>query len=240
MNIDNKIGDRKLFDNILKSKSGRYFVSFVNPFSYNSLMKNKTLSENIDVFFIDGNLFRLLYGLFHNKVERISFDYSSIASDVLDYAVSEGLNVGFVGATETELEKAIDNINLNHNNLKVVYKRNGYFSSQEEREKALHCINDTNVQLLIVGMGTPYQEEFMSLVKKSCTKVRLAFSCGGFLTQTSINKDYYHPLIKKFHLMWLQRMFMHSHVRKRVLTDYPVFVVKYIITNLKRVFRVRS
>ncbi|ENM5894852.1 WecB/TagA/CpsF family glycosyltransferase, partial [Vibrio mimicus] len=184
---------------------------------------------------IDGNLLRILHGLFHTRVERISFDYSSIASDVFDYAIANNLNVGLVGATESELDLALQNIKMNHSGLKIVYARNGYFSSDYEICESINEINDCNVSLLIVGMGAPYQEKFLSFVKKSCKNIDLAFSCGGFITQTAISRDYYYPIVKRLNLMWLQRVIMHSHVRKRILFDYPIFIVKYISSKLKRI-----
>jgi UDP-Gal:alpha-D-GlcNAc-diphosphoundecaprenol beta-1,4-galactosyltransferase len=235
MDIESKIGNKDDFDNIISGHCTRTFVSFVNPFSYKTLMSNKDLIDDIDIFFIDGNLLRILHSLFHARVERISFDYSSIASDVFEYAIANNLNVGLVGATESELELALQNITMNHSGLNIVYARNGYFSSDDEICLSVNELNDCNVNLLIVGMGAPYQEKFLSFVKKSCRNIVLAFSCGGFITQTAIRRDYYYPIIKRLNLMWLQRMVMHSHVRKRILFDYPIFIFKYISSKLKRV-----
>ena len=66
MDVDNKIGGRKLFDVLLSNKGERSFVSFVNPFSYLLLKDNIDCTQDIDVFFIDGNLLRFLHCLFHD------------------------------------------------------------------------------------------------------------------------------------------------------------------------------
>ena len=81
-------------------------------------------------------------------------------------------------------------------------------------------------------MGTPIQDQFIIEAKDSCPNVKLMFTCGGFLTQTSIKSDYYHPLIKKFSLRWLQRMVMHKHVRQRVIKDYPKFLISYLYEHI--------
>lgn len=54
------------------------------------------------------------------------------------------------------------------------------------------------IDILIIGMGSPYQEKFAVKIKKENINIPLTFTCGGFLTQTSIKADYYHPLVKKF------------------------------------------
>ena len=83
-------------------------------------------------------------------------------------------------------------------------------------------------------MGTPYQERFSVSLKKLLTSPATIITCGGFLTQTSIKADYYHPLIKKLGLRWLQRMVMHKHVRDRVLKKYPKFIFYYLYSMVRQ------
>ena len=63
-------------------------VSFVNPFSYSVLIKSPMIVDGIDLFYSDGSLLQRLHNIFHrkSKVNRVSFDYSSIAGDVFNFA----------------------------------------------------------------------------------------------------------------------------------------------------------
>lgn len=83
-------------------------------------------------------------------------------------------------------------------------------------------------------MGSPYQENFSISLKNSFgnSRLKLIITCGGFLTQTSIKTDYYHPIIKKTGLRWLQRMVMHKHVRDKVFSKYPSFILKYFVERI--------
>lgn len=210
-------------------------ISFVNPFSYFKLLNLSSLTREIDVFFSDGSLLCLFHGFFcKQKVKRASFDYSSIAGEVLDYSVREHLKIAIVGATQEELEGAIVHLKAQHEGLDVVYSRNGYFLNSEDMLSSIDALSTSQADLLLIGMGTPYQEEYAALLKRHCKKTLVALTCGGFLTQTSMRPDYYYPIVKKLGVRWLQRMVMHRHVRERVIKDYPKFVFHYIKDKLFR------
>ena len=119
-----------------------------------------------------------------------------------------------------------------HKNLNIVFTRNGYFNSEAEKTKTFNNISTSKANLVIVGMGSPLQEEFSILIKKSVQDKLLIFTCGGFLSQTSKNINYYHPFVIKLGLRWLQRVFLHKHVRKRIIKYYPRFVFNYIKSNI--------
>ncbi len=235
--LEDKIRDKMFFKGMLKKETENLYVSFVNPFSYSILEKNNKIHECIDYFFIDGNLLRLCYNFSNRhlgkKVDRVSFDFSSIAGDVFDYCINNDLKIAFVGATKDELKGAVDNLMVKYPALNISYCRNGFFASEEEISLCVEEIKNFGVDVLVVGMGTPYQEKFLSVFRGRVKDVKIAFTCGGFLTQTSIKTDYYYPIVKKLNLMWLQRFIMHKHVRNRLLRIYPKFVFNYFVKYLK-------
>jgi N-acetylglucosaminyldiphosphoundecaprenol N-acetyl-beta-D-mannosaminyltransferase len=206
-------------------------VTFVNPFSYYILKGRSDLVDYFDYIFIDGLLLEVLHNRFHdNRVQRASFDFSSIANDVFEHCIINGLKVSLIGAKEEENKKAVKNIKSIFPKLNICSSRNGYFYGTELCDY-LFQIKSLNPDVIIVGAGTPIQEEIILKAKKM--KIgKLLFTCGGFLTQTSMKTEYYHPLIKKLDLRWLQRAFLHKHVRRRLLINYPRFLVKYLLERL--------
>ena len=94
--------------------------------------------------------------------------------------------------------------------------------------KTIAELNLLQPEVILVGMGTPYQERFSINAKQQLSSPAVIITCGGFLTQTSIKPDYYYPWVKKLGLRWLQRIIMHKHVRDRVLKKYPKFTVSYL------------
>jgi len=233
LKLDNKIrcGDSfNVYCNEAINSANSCVVSFVNPFSYKQLLNEPSLIEHIDSFFVDGFLLVRFHSLFVERIRRASFDYSSIASDFFHLAIEKNASIAVIGAKEEELVPAVQTINTQFPALDICYARNGYI---DDKEAVLQELDKTKPRIVLLGMGTPYQERFATFLKANLKQPTLVITCGGFLTQTSIRADYYHPLVKKLGLRWLQRMIMHQHVRERVVKEYPKFVLHYVSTHLQ-------
>ncbi|EKF9699381.1 WecB/TagA/CpsF family glycosyltransferase [Vibrio cholerae] len=205
-------------------------ITFINPFSYRYFEDNPDKIDDFTNFFIDGSSLVFLHNLFHlNKVDRVSFDYSSIAGDVFKFCTDNDLNVAIIGGSEIEIKNACNNIVSEYPKLKINYRRNGFFNNKIEVEDIV--FNVLKSDFIILGLGTPKQEDFSSYLH-SIYPGKIIFTCGGFITQTAIKNDYYFPIVKKLGLRWLQRAIMHKHVRRRLLYDYPIFFYKYIKCKL--------
>lgn len=238
--LDDKISVNQDVSSLLSSTESGLprLVSFVNPFSYRVLIESPKIIDSIDLFYSDGSLLQKLHNIFYpkSKVDRVSFDYSSIAGKVFDFAQKNALKVALVGGTSTEISQAKVNIRACHPSLNVVYSRSGFFDDEKEKGDCCDLIDKFGATILIVGMGTPIQEQFLMEAKLNCPSVKLMFTCGGFLTQTAIKADYYHPIIKKLGLRWLQRVVLHKHVRHRIIKDYPRFLVTYLYEHIAMLF----
>ena len=139
-----------------------------------------------------------------------------------------------IGATEEEINVCVDHIKDKFSELNIIAHQNGYIHHMDE---TIQHIEKLDPDVIIAGMGTPVQEEFIVNIKKSNAAPAIAITCGGFFTQTSIRSDYYYGWVKKLGLRWLQRAIMHKHVRRRLVCEYPVFIMKYLSHNLKLIGR---
>jgi exopolysaccharide biosynthesis WecB/TagA/CpsF family protein len=234
LKINNKLQNKSMFLKELKyNQCKSKVITFLNPFSYNVFLENEELIENFDSFYADGALLVKLHNIFNkNKIDRVSFDFSSIAKDVLEYANNNKLNIALIGAKQKELDGALVNLKNIYPSINFIYTRNGYFNNEYEYVECFKNLKEYDIDILIIGMGSPYQEKFAVKVKNENINLPLIFTCGGFLTQTSIKADYYHPFVKRFGLRWLQRAIMHKHVRNRLIKDYPIFIIKYIYNHI--------
>lgn len=205
-------------------------ISFVNPFSYMEVAKEKSLVDGVDYFFSDGALLCKLHSLFHKKIERASFDFSSIADYFLTLLETNNISIAMIGAQQQEIEVAVQNLTMMYPKLNVSFYRNGYI---DDVEGVVETLNNINPKVVLLGMGTPYQERMALILKKELLNTNLIITCGGFLTQTSIKADYYNPIVKKLGVRWLQRIVMHKHVRNRVIKDYPKFLISYLFCKDK-------
>lgn len=227
--LDSKISGLKTLNFILDhcDRKEPIAVSFLNPYSYEQMLNNKHLVNSVDYFFIDGSLLQRFNNFRYpnNIVERLSFDFSSIAHDVIKKSIEKNYSIALVGASDDEVKLAKENILKLYPNSNIKFIHNGFI---DDYEGVCNELNEACVDYLFLGMGSPKQEEFIYNLKNKLHGIKIIFTCGGFLSQTAIKPDYYHPLIKKTGLRWLQRMLLHKHVRRRVIRDYPKFIVKYI------------
>ena len=107
-------------------------ISFINPFSFYELKNNPELTNKFDGFFSDGGLLCKMHNLFNKeKIDRVSFDYSSIADDFLKFCEIEKLKVSIIGATSDELSKSINVFKEKYPNLVFGYCNDGYFKGDD-------------------------------------------------------------------------------------------------------------
>ena len=223
----NNSSPRDLFE-----ERGRVY-SFINPYGYHLLRRNYELYENLDGLFIDGIFMCLLTRLYYGfKVQRRSFDMTSLAPQLFEYAENSGKTIYIVASKQEETEKAIEIFKERYPNLKFAGYRNGYFSNEEEQEKEAAYITQLNPDFLIVGMGALMQEKFLLKVKNAGYQ-GIGFTCGGFVHQTSKNEiDYYPKWIDKLNLRFIYRMYKEKHTRKRYMTAAFVFPFRFLAERI--------
>lgn len=234
--LDSKLKSEKQLFKMLKQHAQKKFtlITFVNPFSYPILAKQPELVTEMDVILSDGSLHKSLHNIFNpNKIDRVSFDFSSIAAHVLSQAADNKQKVVLIGAKPGLVDIAKSNFISMYPELDIVFTHHGYFDSEKMRDNVIAASDQHKPDIVIVGMGTPYQEQFLIKYKEIAVTPCQLYTCGGFIEQSSMKADYYHPLVKKLGLRWLQRAIMHKHVRERLIRDYPRFIVKYCLSHFK-------
>ena len=94
----------------------------------------------------------------------------------------------------------------------------------------LKSLDDTFFHIVLAGMGTPLQDEFL-LRCKALLRFNRAFTCGGFISQTTEKLNYYPSIINRLNLRLPYRLLFEPHVRKRYVTTYPKFFIRYVLTK---------
>lgn len=204
------------FSHLLERKGCIY--TFLNPVSYLEAMKHKDLFTQYDGIFADGSLqvvaIKLLYG---EDVTRRSFDMTSIAPELLDYAQKNKKTIYLVASKQEQVELAIEIFQQRYPEIIIVGYRNGYFCSEEEQEREAKYIVNINPDFLIVGMGAVMQEKFLLRTKMLGFK-GIGFTCGGFVHQTAKDQiEYYPKWVDKYNVRFLYRMCKEPHTRGRYL-----------------------
>ena len=171
-----------------------------------------------------------------SRVERISFDYTSIAARVFDYAVDNNKRIYVLGAEQLQLENFLEKISVRHSGLNISGARNGYFSDEDD---VVSDILKSNSDIVIVGLGAQKQEEFL-LRLQAADFGGISFTCGGFIRQESESEgDYYPQWLDKLNLRAFYRMYKEPHTIKRYLIDYPVNGCYILNAHYKKMIKIK-
>lgn len=203
--------------------------TFLNPVSYLRARQIEEIYKNFDFIHADGShLVMAIYQLYSKRVERRSFDMTSIAPKLFQYAQKHEKTLYLIGALDGEIERAIESIKNDYPEIKIAGYRHGYIKDVEEELMIMKEIISLKPDFLIVGMGAIKQELFLLQIKKFGF-TGIGFTCGGFLHQTSIKKNYYPQWFDKRNLRFLYRMYKEKHTRKRYLKAaflFPIYFIK--------------
>ena len=218
-------------EQIFETKGKVY--TYLNPVSYLTALGNKELFGKMDGIFADGGLLvkaiKMLYG---KQVTRRSFDMTSMAPELFEYAEERGKTIYIVASKQEQVEKAVEIFRERYPKVKFAGYRNGYFSSEEEMDNEAKHICEVNPDFLIVGMGALMQEKFLLKVKNAGLQ-GVGFTCGGFIHQTSKNEiDYYPAWVDKTNLRFVYRMWKEPHTRKRYLMAGLLFPARFIAERI--------
>lgn len=212
----------------LFSSKGKVYT-FLNPVSYLSALDNKALFSRFDGIFADGSLLvaaiKNLYGV---SVTRRSFDMTSLAPLLLEYAEKHDKTLYIVASHQEQVERAVQIFKERYPKLNIIGYRDGYFSCDAEMDQEVQHIVQLNPDFVIVGMGILMQEKFLLKVKDAGFK-GIGFTCGGFIHQTAKNEiDYYPDWVDKMNVRFLYRMYKEKHTRKRYLQAAILFPPRFV------------
>lgn len=208
-------------------------VIFLNPFSYLLLRGRLDIFSGVSKIFCDGILLVFIFRIFGLKISRYSFDQTSLAPVVFGQISDSKKTVFLLGSHENAIFSARKIIEVAYPELKISGCRNGFFANQNEMKdfaSYLACCDDSP-DFVIVGMGTPLQEEFSAFLLNSGFK-GVIYTCGGFFHQISGNGFVYYPKIfDRLNLRWIYRMYDEPKLIRRYFLNYPVAVF-FIVLDL--------
>lgn len=198
-------------------------ITFLNPFSYLFFRKNQHLFSSFDMIFIDGFLLVVLLRIIGIRSKRTSFDMTSLAPKVFERCINSDKSIYFIGSDDASINSFITRIQNEYPRLNIVGFRNGYFKNDREYNSAVKLIVETQPDVLVVGMGTPKQEQFLIDFKKTGGK-GIGYTCGGFIHQTAKGINYYPKFFNQYNLRWLYRIIDEPKLLKRYLFHYPLSI----------------
>lgn len=217
-----------------KKKPKKGLFTFLNPYSYYVMKNNEVLLENFDRVYCDGVLLSFILKILGVKVNRVSFDMTSLAPIIFDFAEEKALSIAMIGGIPGVAEQAAKIFLEKYPSLNFVILNSGYFNSDDERKKVLKKIKDKSPDIVIVGMGALLQELFLIDLKKIGWN-GYGYTCGGFLHQSLVNGvNYYPELLNKLNLRWCYRIYKEPYLLKRYFLYYPVAVFIFLFKHINK------
>jgi exopolysaccharide biosynthesis WecB/TagA/CpsF family protein len=202
--------------------------TFLNPYSYLIARNYRLIFARFNIFF-DGIalvIFLRLFGI--SRLKRQSFDMTSLAKDVFRFAEQQGKSLFLIGTEESYIADAVRKIAQEYPSLIISGYRNGFFGNSEERADVIKSIHSISPDVVVAGMGTPTQEQFLFDIWQQGWR-GIGFTCGGFFHQTAKGLEYYPRWMDRLHLRWLYRIYDEPKLLKRYLFQYPKFVWFFLV-----------
>lgn len=188
----------------------------------------KDILKNADMLTADGAGVVLASGMLGNRLpEKVSG--VDLVQEIFRTFASKGLRCFLFGARPGVAEEAAVNIIKDNPGIVVAGCRNGYFSD-EECDEIIAEINKSAPDILLVALGAPKQEKWIS---KHLDKldVKVCIGVGGTLDVLSGKVRLAPEFFRKSGLEWFYRLCREPRRAKRML-DLPRFMLRVIQARL--------
>jgi len=202
----------------------------INPEMIEMAQKNNKFSvilKEADLVVPDGVGVKLALKFRNVNQEQIAG--CEFAKSIIEKASQKGESVAFLGAKQEVLDLACKKLKEEFKNLIISYKRNGYFSEEEENQ-IIEEIKQSGAKYLFAALGSPKQEFFIKKCKEKNCNLRAIGVGGSFDVWSGITQRA--PKIwQKMGLEWLYRTLKQPERFKRIFPTLPMFLFKVIITS---------
>ncbi len=205
----------------VKEKKGQ--VITINPEMIEYAHKDQTFAGIVDAAELvipDGigvqlGLKALGYNV--NRIPGVEFAKRLIAE-------FEGHPVALIGAKPHILAAVVESLKNEFPGLSLVYAKDGYF---EDSKAVLKEVAASNPELVLVALGSPKQEEFISELKKRLPEA-VMIGVGGSFDVWSGSVKRAPEIYRKLGLEWLYRTVKEPKRFKRIFPALPLFVIKVL------------
>lgn len=197
-------------------------VTFLNPYSFLKIYQSNLDLNKFDKVCIDGIGLKLFLDLVYRgiNIERLSFDFTSVANLVFDRGAKESEKGFILGSDHSSNSIFLKKITSMFPGI-CLEGRSGYFDDSADLESSLSELASSDYDFIVIGMGAVKQEEAAISLMNYGFKGRI-YTCGGFIHQTALGGGKYYPIwIDKLNLRFAYRMFKEPTTIQRYLVDYP-------------------
>lgn len=204
---------------------------FVNVNSFNIAMGNARLKHMInsaDWVFADGSGVRLAA-----KYKGIALQDNVNGTDMLPLlcqaAVKANKSIYLMGAQADVARTAANNLQKQFPGLRIAGTQHGYFKA-EQTDQVINRINSSNADILLVGMGSPVQEQWLhhNADKLNCSA---ALAVGGLFDFFSGRIPRAPIWMRELGMEWIWRLLQEPKAKfHRYVIGNPLFLYRLATT----------
>ncbi len=236
INIFNENDYKEAIESSLKNRQKKILFYLNSQVIYESSKNLETEKYLLDADYLIADGYSIIWAykkLLNKKIEKVVFTYSYLKF-IRNLFIKNNSTIFYLGASEANIMKAVRMEEENFPNLKIVGYHHGYFDKNIESDKIIKLINQSNAEVLIVGMGCPIAEKWI-IKNKDRLNPLLIFSVGGFFDFLAKDKISAPKWMYNSGLEWVFRLIQEP---RRLLKRY-LFANTYLVyhTILKVVFR---
>ncbi|WP_276977401.1 WecB/TagA/CpsF family glycosyltransferase [Flavobacterium filum] len=223
----NDISYAEILDSIQKTieNQNQQTICYVNVNSINLSILNdkiKNLFSEFNIVHADGfGVFlgsKILYG-------KDGLSHRLNGSDLYEKLIYDCIRYNYKLFFFGDRDEALIQIKRKQPQINVVGVQNGF---EFDSTSIVNKINQAVTDILIVGMGTPKQEEWINRNKRNL-KVSVIISVGDGIKVFSGTKRRGLKIFQKLGLEWMVRLFYEpKRLWKRYLIGIPLFIFKVI------------
>jgi N-acetylglucosaminyldiphosphoundecaprenol N-acetyl-beta-D-mannosaminyltransferase len=222
--------------NFLNSSS-THTIFFLNAHCFNLAQKNPSYYQSLnktDLLLNDGIGIKLA-SLFTNVKIKENLNGTDLIPIILSIAAANGNNVFFLGGQEGVAELAARNAMNKISGLNVTGYHSGFFNKTDEPE-LIQKINNSNAEILVLGMGVPKQEIWAFQNQDLLKATKIIIAGGAILDFLSENIKRAPRWVRKINMEWLFRLYLEP---KRMWKRYVIgnIVFFYHVISLKLIHK---
>lgn len=166
----------------------------------------------------------LIMGYKVKRIAGINFAYR-----MLEECARNNQSVAFVGAKPNILQKAVENIQNDIENINIIYSQDGYF---DDENRVISELKEKNPRLVLCALGSPKQDFFIQKAKKIITET-IFIGVGGSFDVWSGEVKRAPEIWQKLGLEWLYRTIKEPQRFKRIFPTLPLFVLRVLKEKIK-------
>lgn len=207
VNITNENEYIKYIFNTLNNKQKKVFFYF-NTFSFYlinyNIKFNKAFSKANYVIPDGYSAVFAIRIIYNKKIEKVVFTYT-FTNKLAKLFEENKIKIFCLGGTKGSITKFYNKIKNDYPNLIISDFNDGYFDIERETDYIIDKINNSNADVLIVGMGMP-KSEIWIMENLDKINVNCIFSVGGFFEFIAGNKKQAPSIFYNSGFEWTYRL----------------------------------